>query len=60
LICVANFATATLDLSASSSAANDDLMFEAFTEKVPPIGTKVTIELIPVFKDEEKVDKPPK
>ncbi len=60
LICVANFASATLDLAASSSATNDDLMFEAFTEKVPPIGTKVTIELIPVFKDEEKVDKPPK
>jgi hypothetical protein len=58
LICVANFATATLDLSASSSATNDDLMFEAFTERIPPVGTKVTIELIPVFKPKEKADKP--
>ena len=60
LICVANFATATLDLSANSSATNDDLMFEAYTENVPPIGTKVTIELIPVFSSDEKAAKPSK
>ena len=57
LVCVANFATATLDLSVSSSATNDDLMFEAFAERIPPLGTKVTIELIPNFK---AVDKPKK
>lgn len=57
LICVANFATATLDLSASSSATNDDLMFEAFTDRIPPLGTKVTIELIPVAKPREKPNK---
>ena len=56
LICVANFATATMDLSTNSSATNDDLMFEAFTEHVPPLGTKVTIELIPVFKPKEKTN----
>jgi hypothetical protein len=50
LICVANFATATVDLSIESSATNDGLMFEAFTERIPPMGTKVTIELVPVFK----------
>ena len=54
LICVANFATATLDLSATSTATNDDLMFEAFTERIPPLGTKVTIELIPNFKPQPK------
>lgn len=54
LVCVANFATATLDLSVSSSATNDDLMFEAFTERIPPLGTQVTIELIPDFKAVEK------
>ena len=53
LICVANFATATLDLSATSSATNDDLMFEAFTDRIPPVGTSVTIELVPVFKQEK-------
>lgn len=50
LICVANFATATIDLAIESSATNDGLMFEAFTERIPPVGTKVTIELVPVFK----------
>ncbi len=50
LICVANFTTATLDLAIESSATNDTLMFEAYTERIPPIGTKVTIELVPVFK----------
>ena len=56
LICVANFASATLDLSANSSATNEDLMFEAFTERIPPLGTKVTIELVPVFKPPVKAD----
>lgn len=63
LICVANFATATLDLTTSSSATNEDLMFEAYTEHIPPVGTKVTIELIPVFESKEKAaktDKPAK
>lgn len=50
LICVANFATATIDLSVPSSATNDDLLFEAYTERIPPVGTRVTIELVPVFK----------
>ena len=54
LICVANFASATLDLAATSSATNDDLMFEAFTERIPPLGTQVTIELVPNFKSKEK------
>ena len=50
LICVANFTTATLDLAIESSATNDTLMFEAFTERMPPVGTVVTMELVPVFK----------
>jgi len=50
LVCVANFATATIDLSIPSSAANDDLLYEAYTERIPPVGTKVQIELIPIFK----------
>ena len=50
LICVANFTTATLDLAIESSATNDTLMFEAFTERMPPVGTAVTMELVPVFK----------
>jgi hypothetical protein len=49
LICVANFSTATLDLAVSSSASNDGLDYEAWTERIPPVGTPVEIELIPVF-----------
>lgn len=55
LICVANFASATLDVSVESGQGNDDLLFEAYTEHIPPIGTEVTLELIPVF---EKAPKP--
>ncbi len=46
LICVANFSTATIDLAINSSAQADELMWEAFTERIPPIGTKVTVELM--------------
>ena len=54
LICVANFSSATIDVAIpSTSSGTENLMFEAFTEHIPPIGTEVTIELIPV-KDTEK------
>lgn len=46
-ICVSNFATATLDLPIKSSADNVDLLFEPFTERIPAIGTKVRLVLIP-------------
>jgi hypothetical protein len=48
VICVANFESAMLDLPISSSADNDDLDFEAFTERIPPEGTHVTVILEPV------------
>lgn len=47
LICVSNFPTATLDLPIPSSQANDDLMYQAFTDNVPPRGTKIRVVLIP-------------
>ena len=50
-ICVSNFSTATLDLPVESTADNADLMFEAFTENIPPIGTKVRVKLIPKLKE---------
>jgi hypothetical protein len=46
-ICVSNFPDATLDLPIESTSANEDLMFEAFTENIPPRGTKVTLVLVP-------------
>lgn len=48
LICVANFPTATIDISAQSSAAAGSEVFEPYTERVPPLDTEVTLELVPV------------
>jgi hypothetical protein len=48
LICVSNFETAILDLPINSSKDNADLSFEAFTERIPPVGTKVVVTLEPV------------
>jgi hypothetical protein len=50
LICVSNFATATMDLPVESSQSNDGLMFDAFTDSIPPLGTKVRLVLIPKVK----------
>lgn len=47
-ICVSNFPSATLDLPVESSQANSQLLFEAFTERIPPVGTTVTMILEPV------------
>ncbi len=46
-ICVSNFPTAMLDLPVESSQSNDALLFEAFTEHVPPVGTRVRMVLTP-------------
>ena len=46
-ICVSNFETATMDLPISSSAAKGDLLYEAFTENIPPLGTPVRLVLLP-------------
>ena len=50
VICLANFESAMLDLPLSSSMANDDLLFEAFTERIPPEDTRVVVILEPVAK----------
>jgi len=57
LICVANFGSATLDIATRSGNSADELMFEAWTERIPEIGTPVTIELVPV--NAEKASKKP-
>jgi len=45
LVCVSNFTTAMLDLPIQSSQANADLLFEAFSGRVPPAGTPVEMIL---------------
>lgn len=49
LIAVANFETAMLDLPIESSKADSSRGFEAWTEKLPPRGTKVAVTLRPII-----------
>jgi hypothetical protein len=58
MICVSNFPSAMLDLPVESSQANTALLFSAFTERIPPIGTKVRMVLIPRSKKEPAKDSP--
>ena len=50
VICVANFDTAMLDLPIESTKDNDDLVFEAHTERIPALQTPVVVILEPVLK----------
>lgn len=47
LICVSNFPSATLDVPIESSQANEALLFEAFTDRIPPLDTRVQLRLKP-------------
>lgn len=53
-ICVSNFGTAALDIPVESSQSNDALEFEAFTERIPPLGTPVRLVLKPILKERTK------
>ena len=44
---------AMLDVPVESSQANSALLFEAFTDQIPPKGTLVTVVLTPRVKDLE-------
>jgi hypothetical protein len=56
-ICVSNFPDAMLDVPVDSTSDNDDLLFEAFTENIPPRGTKVTLVLIPKLEKKTQTNK---
>ena len=57
LICVANFPSAMIDLAAKSTSEGEaNLLWETWTERIPPVGTEVFLELVPDL-DEKK---PPK
>jgi hypothetical protein len=45
LVCVCNMDTAMLDLPIASPKAFDDRVYDANTEKIPPVGTEVEIIL---------------
>jgi hypothetical protein len=50
LICVSNFAAAMLDVPMESTSSDADLLFETFTERIPPRGTPITLILTPKAK----------
>ncbi|MFN0197522.1 MAG: YdjY domain-containing protein [Planctomycetaceae bacterium] len=59
VICVANFPTALIDVSVASSASGEqNLLYEAYTERIPPLGTEVLIELIPELDEPVEAVKP--
>jgi hypothetical protein len=49
IICVSNFSDAMLDLPINSPKDNSELAFDAFTDHIPPLGTKVMVILEPVL-----------
>lgn len=50
VICIANFEGAMLDVPIESSKGNEDHGYEAWTERIPAEGTKVTVILEPLLK----------
>lgn len=54
LIGVSNFVGAVLDVPIQSSDSNDALMFEPYTERIPELGTAVTLILTAVPDRPEK------
>jgi hypothetical protein len=53
VICVSNFEDALLDLPIKSSKDNAELVYEANTERIPPLETVVTIILEPLPNDQK-------
>jgi hypothetical protein len=49
VICISNFDTALLDVPFNSSKDNDDLAFEANTDRIPALETPVLVILEPVL-----------
>lgn len=58
VICVANFPSAMIDVDQKSTSQGEaNLLYEAWTERVPPLDTPVTIEISPIpEKSDEKKD----
>ena len=51
LISLSNFVGAILDIPIESTSANENLLFGCMTEKIPELGTPVTLVLTPVKKE---------
>ena len=55
-ICVSNFPSAMMDLPIESTSTDEALLFEAFTEKIPPLKTRVLIKLVPEIEKDKKLE----
>jgi hypothetical protein len=56
-ICVSNFPSAMLDIPVESTDTNAGLVFDAFTDHIPPVGTRVRLVLAPKLNaDKAKAD----
>jgi len=51
-VCVTNFGTALLDLPVKSSTQAAQLLYEAYTDRIPPVKTPVTLIFRPKTKKE--------
>ena len=54
IICVSNFEGALLDVPIKSSKDDADRGYEAWEDRIPPVGTEVTVILEPVVKEKAK------
>jgi hypothetical protein len=54
VICVSNFEGALLDLPVNSPKENAELAFEANTDRIPPLETKVVVILEPIAEAKRK------
>ncbi|WDQ16103.1 YdjY domain-containing protein [Rhodopirellula sp. P2] len=59
MICVSNFSSAMLDVPFSSSAQAGNLLFVAFTERIPEQATSVRLVLVPQFENDPNATTPP-
>lgn len=59
MICVSNFSTAMMDLPVQSSDQNNALLFDAFTDRIPPVGTPVRLVLVPLPDPTDQASKSP-
>jgi hypothetical protein len=51
-ICVSNFGTAMMDIPIQSSTDNEQLGFQTFTDRIPPLGTPVRLILKPKLSEQ--------
>jgi hypothetical protein len=60
MICVSNFSTAMLDVTISSSAEADELVFSPYEKRIPELGTPVRLILTPIPNPTDKPVAKPK